>query len=63
MYGLCRSCKHFVNRKRGKNGGLKGMCELSNGDKRNFYSEGYLRPPGVKHTCKNFKWQEDRDGI
>lgn len=53
--GLCRVCKHFVNRKRGKSGGLKGMCEYSRTGRYNYEHSNFLRPCETRKKCSRFE--------
>lgn len=52
--GLCANCTHFVRRKRGKRGGLKGICELSGADRLSLNQYGYLRPVGTRKRCRHY---------
>lgn len=59
LKGLCGKCKHFIKRKRGKRGGLKGMCEYSKADRFSFENTGYLRPVESRKKCSRFE-EEDK---
>ena len=53
--GLCGSCIHFVQRKRGKKGGLWEMCDKSSKDCREFAEWGFLRPVGFRNKCSRYE--------
>ena len=52
----CKTCKYFIERHRGRNGGLKGVCSLSNVDMSRFKFDG-TRRIGKPHGCK--RWEYD----
>ena len=52
---LCASCKHFIHRRRNKNGGLKGMCELSSSDRMRWEAGEQTRPAHGRFTCARYE--------
>lgn len=55
---LCRSCKHFIHRRKGKSGGVRGMCELSRNDNMRWEAGEQLRDPGTRHKCARYEEEE-----
>lgn len=54
MSSLCVSCKNFVHRARGKNGGLKGICNKSVREITKYLDSGELRGAGTKAKCARY---------
>ena len=61
VLSLCRTCKRFIERRRGPHGGLQGICELSGPDRKMFYKYGKTRPVGCRKKCLRYI-QEDLEG-
>lgn len=58
---LCRVCKHFIRRTRGKRGGLKGYCEKSAAECQDFVRYGWRRPPRNRVKCARFEEETKND--
>lgn len=57
----CRTCRHFLHQKRGKRGGLKGICEFSKTDTFYYAQNGHLRAAGCRKACKLYEEAENVD--
>lgn len=58
---ICKKCKHFINRHRGKKGGIKGVCELSAAEMRRWTECKATRAVAHKDTCARFEEVENGD--
>lgn len=52
---LCRTCKHFEHKSRGKRGALMGVCKLSRFDMGAYTKYGHLRTPGSRIKCNRYE--------
>ena len=52
--GICATCRHFTHLQRGKRGGLKGICELSQADRYNYENHGWKRSAYERSKCNRY---------